>query len=180
MVLYYDYIKYGERGIYALKRQLEQGPAVSSEEYFTKEVRPDTQSSVYILWGDGMKKLVMIGIFIGSVCLSFFAGNYFCDKENIKLREQRCHTMIGFAIDKLDDIKTKYDADGMETLISDVYAAYENSNNGELSSALHDLWNALIFDGENIVGKENDLIAALKEKNAQSIKEIAHSMRTPK
>ena len=122
----------------------------------------------------------MIGIFVGSVCLSFFAGNYFCDKENIKLREQRCHTMIGFAIDKLDDIKTKYDADGMETLISDVYAAYENSNNGELSSALHDLWNALIFDGENIVGKENDLIAALKEKNAQSIKEIAHSMRPPK
>lgn len=178
--MYYDYIKYGERGIYALKRQLEQVPAASSEEYFTKEMRPDTQSSVYILWGDGMKKLVMIGIFVVSICLSFFAGNYFCDKENIKLREQRCHTMIGFAIDKLDDIKTKYDADVMETLISDVYAAYESSNNGELSSALHDLWNALIFDGENIVGKENDLIAALKEKNAQSIKEIAHSMRTPK
>lgn len=159
MVLYYDYIKYGEGGIYALKRQLEQVPAASSEEYFTKEMRPDTQSSVYILWGDGMKKLVMTGIFAVSICLSFFAGNYFCDKESIK---------------------TKYDADGMETLISDVYAAYENSNNGELSSALHDLWNALIFDGENIVGKENDLIAALKEKNVQSIKEIAHSMRTPK
>lgn len=170
----------GKEEIYALKRQLEQIPAASGGEYLTKEARSDTQGSVYILWGDGMKKMIIIGIFAVSVCLSFFAGNYFCGKENIKLRDQRCHTMIGFAIDKLDDIKTKYDADGMETLISDVYAAYENSNNGELSSALHDLWNALIFDGENIVGKENDLIAALKEKNAQSIKEIAHSMRTPK
>ena len=130
--------------------------------------------------GDVMKKTILIGAFIVSICLSFLAGDYFCDKENSKLREQRCHTMMVFAIDKLDDIKTQYDTDMMEILISDVYAACEHSDNSELSSALHDLWNALIFDGENIVGKENDLIAALKEKNAQSIKEIAHSMRTPK
>ena len=45
---------------------------------------------------------------------------------------------------------------------------------------MHDLWNALIFDGENIVGKENDLISALKDKNAQRIKEIAISMRDKK
>ena len=130
--------------------------------------------------GDGMKKLILIGAFIVSICLSFFAGNYFCDKENSKLTEQRCHTMMDFAIDKLDDIKTQYDTDMMETLISNVYAAYEYSNNSELSSALHDLWNALIFDGENIVGKENDLISALKDKNAQRIKDIAISMRNKK
>ena len=127
-----------------------------------------------------MKKLIIIGVFIMSICLSFFAGNYFSEKENVKLREQRCHTMIDFSIEKLDDIKFQYDADMMETLISDIYAAYEYSNNGELSSALHDLWNALIFDGENIVGKENDLISALNDKNVQRIKDIAHSMRTKK
>lgn len=88
--------------------------------------------------------------------------------------------MIVFAIDKLDDIKTQYDPDVMEALISNVYAAYEYSNNGELSSALHDLWNALIFDSENIVGKESDLIGALMDKNAQSIEDIAISMRTKK
>lgn len=88
--------------------------------------------------------------------------------------------MMDFAIDKLDEIKTQYDTDMMEALISNVYAAYEYSNNSELSSALHDLWNALIFDGENIVGKENDLISALKDKNAQRIKEIAISMRDKK
>lgn len=88
--------------------------------------------------------------------------------------------MIVFAIDKLDDIETQYDPDVMEALISNVYAAYEYSNNGELSSALHDLWNALIFDGESIVGKESDLIGALMDKNAQSIEDIAISMRTKK
>lgn len=127
-----------------------------------------------------MKKLIIIGVFIVSICLSFFAGDYFCQKENVKLRDQRCHTMIDFSIEKLNDIKSQYDTDMMETLISDIYAAYEYSNNGELSSALHDLWNALIFDGENIVGKENDLISALKDKNVQRIKDIAHSMRTKK
>ena len=45
---------------------------------------------------------------------------------------------------------------------------------------LYDLWNALVFDGKNIVGKENDLISALTDKNAQRIKDIAHSMRTTK
>ena len=127
-----------------------------------------------------MKKLILIGAFIVSICLSFFAGDYACDKENSKLREQRCHIMMDFAIDKLDEIKTQYDTDMMEALISNVYAAYEYSDNSELSSALHDLWNALIFDGENIVGKENDLISALKDKNAQRIKEIAISMRDKK
>ena len=127
-----------------------------------------------------MKKLILIGAFIVSICLSFFAGDYVCDKENSKLIEQRCHIMMDFAIDKLDEIKTQYDTDMMEALISNVYAAYEYSNNSELSSALHDLWNALIFDGENIVGKENDLISALKDKNAQRIKEIAISMRDKK
>ena len=114
-----------------------------------------------------MKKLIIIGVFIVSVCLSFFAGNYFSNKENMKLREQRCHTMMAFSIDRLDDIKTQYDVDMVETLISHVYAAYEYSDNSKLSSALYDLWNALVFDGKNIVGKENDLISALTDKNAQ-------------
>ena len=34
-----------------------------------------------------MKKLIIIGVFIVSVCLSFFAGNYFSKKENMKLRK---------------------------------------------------------------------------------------------
>ena len=141
-----------------------------------------------------MKKLIIIGVFIVSVCLSFFAGNYFSNKENMKLRVKgqdealklvsdaiiRCHTMMAFSIDRLDDIKTQYDVDMVETLISHVYAAYEYSDNSKLSSALYDLWNALVFDGKNIVGKENDLISALTDKNAQRIKDIAHSMRTAK
>ena len=44
----------------------------------------------------------------------------------------------------------------------------------------HLLCMTLVFDGKNIVGKENDLISALTDKNAQRIKDIAHSMRTAK
>lgn len=127
-----------------------------------------------------MKKSIMIGVFIISICLSFFAGNYFSNNKNMRLRDQRCHTMINFAIDRLDDIQNSYGDDMTETLISYVYAAYEYSNNDKLSSALYDLWNALIFDSENIVGKEDDLIRALVDKNAQRIKDIAHSMRRKK
>ena len=126
-----------------------------------------------------MKKLIIIGVFIVSVCLSFFAGNYFSNKENMKLREQRCHTMMAFSIDRLDDIKTQYDVDMVETLISHVYAAYEYSDNSKLSSALYDLWNALVFDGKNIVGKENDLISALTDKNAQRIKDVKAKLFCP-
>lgn len=125
-----------------------------------------------------MKKTIVTVAIVCSLCLSFFAGNYFSDKENLESREYRCHTLVVFAIDKMEDLKIQYDTDTMEALISDIYAAYEYSDDAELSAALHDLWNALIFDGENIAGKEDILIAALKEFDAQSIKDLAVRMRS--
>ena len=125
-----------------------------------------------------IRNLIIIAIFIIFVCLSFFAGNYFSNKENIKNREQTCKTMIVFAINKLENLQQQYESDEMEALISNIYAAYAYCDNDELASALHDLWNALVFDGENIVGKENDLIKALKDTNSTSIKEISINIRT--
>lgn len=127
-----------------------------------------------------MKKIIIIGAVIVSICLSFFAGTYFSHKEDMDHREQRSHNFIRFSIDKLEELKTEYDTNTMEALISDVYAAVQFTNDGDLYSALHDLWNALIFDGENIVGIEEDLIKALKDKNAQDIKDIAIGMRIKK
>lgn len=71
----------GKEEIYALKRQLEQIPAASGGEYLTKEAWSDTQGSVYILWDDGMKKMIIIGIFVVSVCLSFLQGIIFVAKK---------------------------------------------------------------------------------------------------
>ena len=122
-----------------------------------------------------MKTVVIVVL---SVCLSFFAGKYVSELEQDKADEQRCQQMISFAVAKTESLKKQYDTDTMEALISNVYAAYDYSESGELYWALHDLWNALIFDGENIVGKEDDLIGALEDLDAQCIAEIAMSMRT--
>lgn len=126
-----------------------------------------------------VKKMFVIGVFVVSVCMSFWAGNYFRCREESERRKQQCNTMIAFSVNKLENLKKQYDADTMEALISNIYAAYEYSPSGELSSALHELWNTLIFNGENIAGKEDDLIIALKDISVHGIKDIAVSMRRP-
>ncbi len=65
----------------------------------------------------------------------------------------------------------------MEALISNVYAAVQFTDDSDLNTALHELWNALIFNGENIVGKEDDLIKALKDIDSSVIEGIAYSIR---
>jgi len=124
-----------------------------------------------------VKKLLVVGVLIVSICLSVFAGYYISNKNNLKDKEIARQALITFAVSKIDDLKIEYDADTMEALISNIYAAIQFTDDGELSTALHELWNALIFDGENIVGKEEDLIQALKNENTSAIKEIAYSIR---
>lgn len=76
-----------------------------------------------------------------------------------------------------DDLCGGYDEDTMEALISNVYAAYEYCDDPYMASALHDLWNALIFDGENISGKETELKSALQSGNAEEIEDFAAELR---
>lgn len=125
-----------------------------------------------------MKKILLVGSFVIAIFLSAFIGNYISEQKNLDWRTQNTNTMIAFSIDKVETLKSGYDADTMEALISNVYAAYEFTPDSRLSEALHDLWNALIFDGENIVGREDYLIKALQDDNAQEIKDIAIGMRT--
>lgn len=77
-----------------------------------------------------------------------------------------------------DDFCGGYDEDTMEALISNIYAAYEYCDDPDMASALHDLWNALIFDGENISGKEEELKSALQSGNAEEIEGFAAELRT--
>lgn len=125
-----------------------------------------------------MKKTLILISFILCLVLSFFGGKYMQSQQNLKLRSQQSHTLITFAIDKIENLKNQYEQDEMEALISNIYAAYEYTDDGELAGALHDLWNALIFDGENISSREDDLIDALKDKDSQAIKNISIDMRT--
>ncbi len=129
---------------------------------------------------DKMKKALVIGGFILAICLSFLAGSSFREKEYAKRDAQRCNVMISFAVGNLDHLKKQYDADEMEVLISNIYAAEEYASDSELAGALHELWNALIFDGENITGNEDALIKALQDRNGNAVKDIAFEMRTIK
>ena len=124
-----------------------------------------------------MKKGFLILAFLAVICVSFWAGNDYSNQNHLQDRAQRCSAMLVFAVDKLEDLQLQYDADSMEALISNIYAASEFCDTGELSAALHDLWNALISDGENLGGMETDLITALKEADPQSIEAVAARMR---
>lgn len=108
----------------------------------------------------------------------FFCGTVFERKKQTESRAEKCHTMMTFAADKLDEMSGGYDEDTMEAMISNVYAAYEYCDNPHMASALHDLWNALIFDGENISGKEEELKSALQSGSAQEIEGFASELRT--
>jgi hypothetical protein len=123
-----------------------------------------------------VKKLLIAGALIVSLCLSAFAGHYISEQNTLKDRDNKSRTLIKLAIAKVEDLKNGYDADTMEALISNVYAAVQFTDNGELYSALHELWNALIFSGENIAGKENELIKALKDADTNVIEGIAYSI----
>lgn len=124
-----------------------------------------------------MKKAAAAIIFILAVCISFFAGQYLSGKKQTEARAEKCHTMMTFAVDKLDEMSGGYDGDTMEAMISNIYAAYEYCDDPYMASALHDLWNALIFDGENISGKEEELKSALQSGSAQEIEGFASGLR---
>lgn len=125
-----------------------------------------------------MKKWEIVLAVLVGLGLGFFAGKFAQERQYRERDEQRCHAQIVFAIDKLQDLKAGYDPDTMEMLIGEVYAAKEITRNQELNAALHELWNALVFDGENVAGKENALISALSAKDPAAIREIAAGMRT--
>jgi hypothetical protein len=124
-----------------------------------------------------VKRLFIVCTLIVSICLSVFVGHYLSNQNALKDRDIKRQTLISFAISKVEDLRNRYDTDTMEALIGNVYAAAQFTDDSDLSTALHDLWNALIFDGENIIGKEDDLIKALKDTDPNIIKGLAYSIR---
>ena len=127
-----------------------------------------------------MKKTFIGVLIIFGLCLSFIGGKYYSDRQNINAKNQRCNTYISFAIDNIEELKSNDEEDILRNIISDIYAAREYTTNNELYLALYELWNALVFDGDNLSGREDELINALKgyKENPMLIKDIALSMRS--
>ena len=108
------------------------------------------------------KKVFISMMLIVIIVASFFTGKYVTQVENTHTRNGRCSTLIGFAIDKAENGDLA-DQGTMETLISNVYAAYQFCDHTTVANQLHDLWNFLIFESDGNV--ENVKEIALIELN---------------
>ncbi|MBR3841168.1 MAG: hypothetical protein IKM20_08540 [Erysipelotrichales bacterium] len=107
------------------------------------------------------KSLFLNIIIVVLIVVSFGAGSYIKEQEYRNSRIQRCGTLITFALDKVEngDISNQ---DTMEALISNIYAAYEYCDDPVLANQLHDLWNVLIFEGDDYAAVEDILLIELK------------------
>ena len=131
------------------------------------------------------KRLLIIVALLAALGIGFFAGKAVQRREDIQSRQGHGRTLLSFAVDNLErlrDGEAEDFQDEVEDLTSNIYAAYYDFLSDEtvaFSDALWELWNALLFDGENLPGNEDALIEALTEQDADRLEEIAMGMRTP-
>lgn len=131
------------------------------------------------------KRLLIIVALLAALGIGFFAGKAVQRRENIQSRQGHGRTLLSFAVDNLErlrDGEAEDFQDEVEDLTSNIYAAYYDFLSDEtvaFSDALWELWNALLFDGENLPGNEDALIEALTEQDADRVEEIAAGMRMP-
>ena len=131
------------------------------------------------------KRLLIIVALLAALGIGFFAGKAAERRETVQNRLGQGRTKLSFAIDNLErlrDGEAEDFQDEVEDLTSNIYAAYYDFLSDEtvaFSDALWELWNALLFDGENLPGNEDALIEALTEQDADRLEEIAAGMRTP-
>ena len=131
------------------------------------------------------KRLLIAAALLLALGIGFFAGKAVQRREDIQSRQGHGRTLLSFAVDNLErlrDGEAEDFQDEVEDLTSNIYAAYYDFLSDEtvaFSDALWELWNALLFDGENLPGNEDALIEALTEQDADRVEEIAAGMRMP-
>ena len=129
--------------------------------------------------------LIAAALLLAALGIGFFAGKAVQRREDIQSRQGHGRTLLSFAVDNLErlrDGEAEDFQDEVEDLTSNIYAAYYDFLSDEtvaFSDALWELWNALLFDGENLPGNEDALIEALTEQDADRVEEIAAGMRMP-
>lgn len=112
-----------------------------------------------------MKKsgtVLVIVFFIAGVVLSFFAGNYISNKENMEERTQICRKYISFAIDTVQDKGLALEG-ASEFIVSNLWVAHEYCDNPEISAELSNLWNTLVYEGNMYVAQEDKLAMQLED-----------------
>ena len=124
------------------------------------------------------KAILLLLAWAVTVGLGFYAGTAVEARAQQERQAGRCRTVLSFAADKLDSLKLQYDADIVEALISNVYAAREYAGDGALASALDELWNALIFHGEHLPGQEAALAQALRDRSPAAITSAASALHS--
>lgn len=115
-------------------------------------------------------KIVVVLLIIALVVASFFFGSHLTEQKNSNARIERCSTLIKFAIDKAENGDLT-DEGTIRGLISNVYAAYQFCDDSKSANQLHDLWNYLIFEGDNDIDSAKEI--ALRELNA-----VLYSIKT--
>ena len=131
------------------------------------------------------KRLLIIVALLAALGIGFFAGKAVQRREDIQSRQGHGRTLLSFAVgnlERLRDGEAEDFQDEVEDLASNIYAAYYDFLSDEtvaFSDALWELWNALLFDIENLPGNEDALIEALTEQDADRVEEIAAGMRMP-
>ena len=131
-----------------------------------------------------IKRLLIAIALLLALGVGFFAGGAAERRETVQNRLGQGRTKLSFAIDKLERLREgEYGPEEIQSdIASDIYGAYYdflNGENADFSGALWELWNALLFDIENLPGNEDALIKALAEQNAAQVAELAAGMRTP-
>ena len=130
------------------------------------------------------KRLLVAAALLLALGVGFFAGKAAERRETLQNRLGQGRAKLSFAIDRLEGLRDgEYGPEEIQSdIASDIYAAYYDfltDETVEFSDALWDLWNALLFDVENLPGNEDALIKALSEQDAEEVAEIAAGMRTP-
>ena len=93
-------------------------------------------------------KVLIAAMILVCMAASFWMGSYVQKRENRESRVQRCAALISFALAKTENEDIS-DPGVMKALISNVYAAYWFCDEPKAASQLHDLWNMLIFEGDD-------------------------------
>ena len=124
-----------------------------------------------------MKKVLLnIVIFVILFGGGIVVANYTITGQQDNKRELSFRREIVFSIDALEEYQDDPNEETLRVIASHIYAARELSED-EMWNALHELWNALLFDDDKLLNYIDILISSLNKYNANEIEDIAMNIR---
>ena len=103
-----------------------------------------------------------IVLFIATVTLSFFVGNYMSNRVCKEKQTEQFYKYISLAIDTIDSKGLSLEG-ASEYVVSNIWVAHELCDNPEISAELSNLWNTLVYEEDTLIEQEDVLIAQLKD-----------------